>query len=549
MKQKYFLLLFVSVLLLWLDTAGAITVVVPEDITITEMNWQRTDILNSCNELMPPSDQYGVSFSSAGDSVHVFGSTTVDEYLIDGSAIGQGVKISAELGINELDWETGDCSWDDVRKCRVKITLNYGYAIEAFNAGCCGHSNVRIEDVFSSGWVDAVFSINQGLVTSSGFKSRSSIMTLESMPAIYAQIHTDACTRSMPAGHAPGPASYSGTLTVNNIKIEFLPMVVLNKNKVSFIGIVPDKFPTREVSVANYSSAPINITQLEIAEGPWAEKFDFVNKPALPLSIDSKNPETIPLKFFTKETGVFGAVLRIKTDNCLIPELLVTLTGTAFSDSPKDKVFVPVPIKEQLGTVVEFYIRLLGQGVLSNISTQTASGYTINFGDGSPFETNNTGFFTHAYGQGEWLAEISATDDGGGNVPADRISVVTGEQGVLGVSSNVLSIAEGGSKTITITGSTGGPYAIASYDTNVATAGLSNNLITANGVLQGTTFLSVTDTNDESVFIMADVRPTCPDDFNGDWDVDGADLVAYIADNAKISLDDLASDFGRTNCP
>jgi hypothetical protein len=34
-----------------------------------------------------------------------------------------------------------------------------------------------------------------------------------------------------------------------------------------------------------------------------------------------------------------------------------------------------------------------------------------------------------------------------------------------------------------------------------------------------------------------------------DGDTDGKDLSAYIADSSGISLDVLAADFGRTNCP
>ena len=40
----------------------------------------------------------------------------------------------------------------------------------------------------------------------------------------------------------------------------------------------------------------------------------------------------------------------------------------------------------------------------------------------------------------------------------------------------------------------------------------------------------------------------CEGDFDPDGDVDGADLIAYIADQTTISLADFAGDFGRTDC-
>jgi hypothetical protein len=44
--------------------------------------------------------------------------------------------------------------------------------------------------------------------------------------------------------------------------------------------------------------------------------------------------------------------------------------------------------------------------------------------------------------------------------------------------------------------------------------------------------------------------PACECDFSPpDGDVDGSDLAAYITDQAGISLNDFALEFGRTNCP
>ena len=46
------------------------------------------------------------------------------------------------------------------------------------------------------------------------------------------------------------------------------------------------------------------------------------------------------------------------------------------------------------------------------------------------------------------------------------------------------------------------------------------------------------------------IAESCDCDFTpADGDVDGADLVAWLDDNANISLVDLASEFGRVNCP
>jgi photosystem II stability/assembly factor-like uncharacterized protein len=55
-----------------------------------------------------------------------------------------------------------------------------------------------------------------------------------------------------------------------------------------------------------------------------------------------------------------------------------------------------------------------------------------------------------------------------------------------------------------------------------------------------------------SVPVMGIGLDPCECDFEpaeGDGDVDGADLAAYMADDAGIGLADFAADYGRTNCP
>ena len=44
-------------------------------------------------------------------------------------------------------------------------------------------------------------------------------------------------------------------------------------------------------------------------------------------------------------------------------------------------------------------------------------------------------------------------------------------------------------------------------------------------------------------------NPTCPGDYDRDFDVDGSDLMDHILDAAGISLLDFAANFGKTNCP
>ena len=51
------------------------------------------------------------------------------------------------------------------------------------------------------------------------------------------------------------------------------------------------------------------------------------------------------------------------------------------------------------------------------------------------------------------------------------------------------------------------------------------------------------------VVVDNNIPAICECDFEPDGDVDGSDLVAYIANGAGISLNEFAEEFGRTNCP
>lgn len=41
----------------------------------------------------------------------------------------------------------------------------------------------------------------------------------------------------------------------------------------------------------------------------------------------------------------------------------------------------------------------------------------------------------------------------------------------------------------------------------------------------------------------------CEGDFNNDGDVDGSDLAVFAVGGTTITLEEFATDFGRTNCP
>ena len=43
--------------------------------------------------------------------------------------------------------------------------------------------------------------------------------------------------------------------------------------------------------------------------------------------------------------------------------------------------------------------------------------------------------------------------------------------------------------------------------------------------------------------------PTCLGDYDGDFDVDGSDLLDFLLDAAGVSLSDMAASFGKINCP
>jgi len=49
--------------------------------------------------------------------------------------------------------------------------------------------------------------------------------------------------------------------------------------------------------------------------------------------------------------------------------------------------------------------------------------------------------------------------------------------------------------------------------------------------------------------IMIGTSSACESDSDGDKDVDGSDITAYAADSKGVLLEDLAEDFGRTDCP
>jgi hypothetical protein len=50
-------------------------------------------------------------------------------------------------------------------------------------------------------------------------------------------------------------------------------------------------------------------------------------------------------------------------------------------------------------------------------------------------------------------------------------------------------------------------------------------------------------------YIIAAFQSTCPGDFDGDKDVDGADLADYLFDSGGIGLNVFADNFGKNNCP
>jgi len=50
-------------------------------------------------------------------------------------------------------------------------------------------------------------------------------------------------------------------------------------------------------------------------------------------------------------------------------------------------------------------------------------------------------------------------------------------------------------------------------------------------------------------YVISALGSTCPGDFDGDKDVDGADLAEYIFDSGGLSFDVFAVNFGESNCP
>jgi hypothetical protein len=50
-------------------------------------------------------------------------------------------------------------------------------------------------------------------------------------------------------------------------------------------------------------------------------------------------------------------------------------------------------------------------------------------------------------------------------------------------------------------------------------------------------------------YVISALGSTCPGDFNGDKDVDGADVAEYIFDSGGLSLDVFTANFGKSTCP
>ena len=50
-------------------------------------------------------------------------------------------------------------------------------------------------------------------------------------------------------------------------------------------------------------------------------------------------------------------------------------------------------------------------------------------------------------------------------------------------------------------------------------------------------------------YAVAALESTCPGDFDGDKDADGADLAEYIDDPGGLGLDVFAINFGKVSCP
>lgn len=50
-------------------------------------------------------------------------------------------------------------------------------------------------------------------------------------------------------------------------------------------------------------------------------------------------------------------------------------------------------------------------------------------------------------------------------------------------------------------------------------------------------------------YALAALGSICPGDFDGDKDVDGANLVEYMYSSGGLGLDVFAISFGKVNCP
>jgi hypothetical protein len=50
-------------------------------------------------------------------------------------------------------------------------------------------------------------------------------------------------------------------------------------------------------------------------------------------------------------------------------------------------------------------------------------------------------------------------------------------------------------------------------------------------------------------FWYAVMGPKCEGDYDGDGDVDGADLAEYLIDSGGLDLEVFAANFGKVNCP
>ena len=135
-----------------------------------------------------------------------------------------------------------------------------------------------------------------------------------------------------------------------------------------------------------------------------------------------------------------------------------------------------------------------GNGVANKVCTISTDAENVAKPASTTVTTGNDGTveITINAGSVEGVAHITATCEGQSAV---LTATVTSETAPITLSQNNVTVTQGNTATVTVSGGTA-PYNVSSSDKNIATVDVSDDTITITGVAEGTATITVTDSSD-----------------------------------------------------